>query len=223
MLTDYIGKRFGKLVVLRVATEQDCHISTVKKFVCKCDCGKISYPSVYSIRDGKAKSCGCGIREATIKRSTKHGRAARGKSTRLYHIWSNMKERCQNSRHPRFHQYGGKGVTVCQEWQDFLSFEKWSLENGYSDNLTIDRIDSSKGYNPSNCRWITLEENSSLAHKKDFEEAAKQELLNGASTREIADKYKIHISTAIRWAYAAGLSKPKKGARIWQLNFPSAR
>lgn len=93
-------------------------------------------------------------------------------NTRLYRIWENMKQRCENPRDPKYQSYGGKGIHICDEWKnDFLSFYNWAIENGYKDPnsnsrldlyrnaLTIDRIDSEKGYEPSNCRWITFDEN----------------------------------------------------------------
>jgi len=88
-----------------------------------------------------------------------------GKSyTRLYRIWTNMKKRCYNPNVKCYKHYGGKGIKVCHRWRyDFEAFEKWALTHGYADNLTIDRIDINKGYQPTNCQWITRSENS----KKD--------------------------------------------------------
>ena len=81
--------------------------------------------------------------------------------TRLYHIWANMRERCSNKNGKEFHCYGGRGITVCQEWEkSFESFKEWALANGYAENLTIDRINNDSNYSPENCRWITLSENS---------------------------------------------------------------
>ena len=80
-------------------------------------------------------------------------------SLRIYSIWSCMKQRCYNDSHTAWKWYGGKGIKVCSEWLDFDTFNSWALKNGYNDKLTIDRIDADKNYEPSNCQWITLEEN----------------------------------------------------------------
>jgi hypothetical protein len=83
----------------------------------------------------------------------KHG----GKGTRLYSIWANMKTRCSNPKHMHFDRYGGRGITVCDEWKnDFQAFYDWAMSHGYSDDLSIDRIDNDKGYSPDNCRFIPM-------------------------------------------------------------------
>lgn len=91
----------------------------------------------------------------------KHGDARREKETRLYGIWRRMKSRCTNPNNKDYKYYGGNGITFCEEWNDYSNFKNWAINNGYKDNLTIDRKDGSKNYCPENCRWITIEEQQS--------------------------------------------------------------
>ena len=87
------------------------------------------------------------------------GKWHNGKGTRLYSIWKGMKTRCYNKNQPAYRMYGGRGITVCDEWlHDFPAFRDWAISHGYSDDLTLDRKDNSLGYSPSNCRWITYQE-----------------------------------------------------------------
>ena len=95
----------------------------------------------------KCKSCGCN--------KIKHGEI----HTKLYRVWSNMKNRCSNSKHPAYKNYGGRGITICNEWLEFIPFRDWALSNGYQESLEIDRIDNNGNYEPSNCRFITAKEN----------------------------------------------------------------
>ena len=78
--------------------------------------------------------------------------------TRIYKIWCGMRERCNRVNHPGYKNYGGRGIRVCPEWDDYVAFRDWAISNGYSDNLTIDRIDVDGNYCPENCRWITQQE-----------------------------------------------------------------
>lgn len=104
----------------------------------------------------KAKSCGCYKDYLIGVANKKHG----GFGTRLYDIWINMKRRCLNNQNQAYKNYGGRGIIVCQEWLDnFVSFKKWALNNGYKNNLTIDRVNNDKGYFPDNCRFVSKGEN----------------------------------------------------------------
>ncbi|WP_152644819.1 hypothetical protein [Kitasatospora griseola] len=108
-----------------------------------------------SLRSGNTKSCGCLAREKTIERATRHG----GHKTRLYGIWGSMKHRCTSPNTRSAHRYAGRGIAVCEAWQDFEPFRDWALANGYVDGKEIDRIDNNLGYDPDNCRWVTKLEN----------------------------------------------------------------
>ena len=118
-------------------------------------------------------------------------------SKRLYSILSGMKSRCFSKNNPNFNHYGGRGITICQEWiDDFMSFYDWALENGYQDNLTIDRIDVNGGYEPNNCRWLTMEAQLRNTRRNHFVE------INGES-RTIAE-----------WARIYGISPQTINSRI---------
>lgn len=146
-IIDLTHQTFGKLFVL----EKD-NIKTKSgntKWICQCECGgRVSVIGSH-LRSGHTKSCGC----------NKISDIARGFSaTRLYRIWVNMHNRCYNEKHDSFQWYGKKGVTICNEWHNFIPFREWALSNGYNDKLSIDRISSAGNYEPKNCRWKTQKE-----------------------------------------------------------------
>lgn len=150
---DLSGKRFGRLTVLHrgedAIRKNGRHSST---FVCQCDCGNVVQVRAACLKSGNTQSCGCLQKEAVGNLRKSHGLS----NSRLYRIWSQMKQRCEDENNRAYKYYGGKGVTVCDEWNDFSVFAQWALESGYDDTLTIDRVENSVGYEPKNCRWVTM-------------------------------------------------------------------
>lgn len=148
-LIDLTGRRFGRLTVIEL--DETNH----KRWICKCDCGKTTRSDSLGLRRGWIQSCGCYHRDICGDQHRTHGMAG----TRLYRIYNKMKERCYHPKNDNYKWYGGKGVTICKEWLDKPeTFISWALSHGYADNLTIDRIDGNKNYEPSNCRWVTIKE-----------------------------------------------------------------
>jgi hypothetical protein len=149
--TKMCGKKYGRLTVI----EKD--IKTENKYICRCECGNIKSIDITSISTGRVKSCGCITKEKCKieKPHLKHDKT----KTRIYNIYNKMKNRYYNPNYFQYYLYGGKGIKVCKEWKDnFINFYNWAMNNGYKDNLSIDRIDGNKGYSPDNCRWATAKE-----------------------------------------------------------------
>lgn len=127
------------------------------KWLFRCWCGKYFVSIGSNVTRNHTKSCGC------LK--TKHGLY----HTRLHHIWNGIKERCLNKNDPHYKRYGEIGISVCSEWKEsFKVFYDWATKNGYQDNLSIDRIDNSKGYFPENCRWSTAKEQANNKTNNNF-------------------------------------------------------
>lgn len=124
---------------------------------CKCACGTIRDVRLYALKSKRpSKSCGCWRRENSRRMNRTHGQS----DTRLYKIWSGMRKRCHNPAASNYHNYGGRGITVCSEWEDFQVFATWALDNDYRDTLTIERKNNNLGYLPSNCCFIPKGEQS---------------------------------------------------------------
>ncbi len=150
-LIDLTDRQFGLLKVRGRSTEKAIRV----KWVCVCECGNVVVVEGQHLRNGSTISCGCYHKDELSKRKRKHGYS----ETRLYSIWCGMRGRCLSEKHRAYHYYGGRGITICNEWLDFTNFRNWALANGYSDNLEIDRINNNLGYEATNCRWITHAEN----------------------------------------------------------------
>lgn len=183
---DLTNRRFGRLTVKAFN-----HFGNNGAYwLCVCDCGREKVVRGSHLTSGNVKSCGCLRRE--VLDSTTHGLSR----SRLYNIWASIKKRCLCLNNKDYNRYGGRGITVCDEWMKFEPFKNWAISNGYDDALTIDRIDNNSDYCPENCRWIT----------------SKYQSRNRRNNKTITYNGETHCIS--EWAEIKGLSHSVISARI---------
>lgn len=150
---DLVGKKFGRLLVL-------CKADTTKsrkiRWLCVCDCGTFKVIGGASLKRGDTVSCGCYLREILPFAKRTHGHTAGRKKTSTYTVWKSMRHRCNNPRNKQYMDYGGRGITVCERWENFENF--YADMGDRPEGLSLDRINNDKGYSPDNCRWSTSSE-----------------------------------------------------------------
>ena len=165
-IKDHTNEKYGRLTVIKFYKREN----NKTYWQCECECGSRLVVPITYLTSGDTRSCVCLRKETSAQTQRKK---AYIKNHRLYSIWIDMKRRCYNKDRNNYIYYGAKGIGVCQEWKgDFKAFQEWALHNGYKDELTIDRIDYNKNYQPNNCRWITIfEQNNNLSsnHKINYE------------------------------------------------------
>lgn len=195
---DLTGQKFGRLTVIERAQNKGKHVM----WMCECECGNRVNISSDNLKRGNTVSCGCYRSEKLAKRCKKHGH----RYERIYRIWCGMKRRCYNAHEINYKLYGLRGITVCDEWLcDFGEFYNWSMSNGYEDSLTIDRIDSNKGYEPSNCHWTTR------THQ------------NNNRRNNVVITYKDKSQTLSQWVDELGLDYKKTRDRLKKLHWSAER
>lgn len=199
---DLTGRRFGRLVVL-----YECDERKNRQVVwhCRCDCGNEVDIRGSDLTSGRTTSCGCYQRERAAEANIVHGMNRQGERHPVYRTWSHMLQRCENPSRKCYKDYGGRGITVCSEWHDFIPFRDWALANGWGKGLTLDRIDNDGNYEPGNCRWTTR----------------KEQARNRRSNRLITFNSK--TQTLVEWAEEVGVKLNTLHDRIDTYHWPIER
>ena len=178
-----------------------------KRFgIYKCGfCGTEFKACTSNIKRKHTNSCGCYNKIKVSESTKKHGLFR----TRLYTIWINMKMRVLNPKNKRYNDYGGRGITICEEWKnDFMPFYNWAMENGYSDELSIDRIDNDRNYEPSNCRWAT----QSVQSRNQRIRKNNKSGYRGVSYNKRRGKYQTYICIKSKKIYLGYFQTVEEGA-----------
>ena len=175
---DLTGQQFGRLTVIERDTS-----SKRSAWFCRCSCGNIKSVQMTHLRSGATTSCGCYQKERASKSNLIHG----GSRTSLHNRWKAMRQRCNNPNDRGYANYGGRGIALCNEWNDYKVFEEWSKNNSYSEELELDRIDNDKGYSPDNCRWVKR-----IVNNHNRRTTAK---IEGVPLRDFSKKYNMKYFT----------------------------
>lgn len=149
-LQNLVGKKYGRLLVIKRMKS----VNGKAKWLCKCDCGNECVVYATSLKSGNTQSCGCYKRENAKKLYS----TVRQNDKRLYAVWNGIKQRCTNPNNTAYHNYGGRGIKICNEWaNNYKSFYDWAISAGYKKGKEIDRIDNNGNYEPDNCRFVDEE------------------------------------------------------------------
>lgn len=192
-----VGKVYGRLtVVARSGT----------KWLCRCQCGNESVVDIGMLNSGDTQSCGCLQKERASRAQKKHGLADKVPE---YRTWNSMRMRCRNPKSKDYPRYGGRGITICDRWNDFSNFY---ADMGKRPSLkhTIDRIDNDGNYEPSNCRWATPKE------QRYNVPSTKHPVCGFGTVKEAADAHgarldRVYVRLGRGWKEKDALTVPKYG------------
>lgn len=191
---DVLNQKYNRLTIIKYTRNNKYNR---RIFLCKCDCGNETEVLLNSVRNGNTKSCGCLNKEKRLLPSNKkHGfRKNNNETYRIYRTWASMISRCKNTLNKN---YGGRGISVCKEWNDFVEFKDWAFKNGYDDTLKIERINNNGNYEPNNCKWANDEEQGNNKRNNCFIEC---------------DGIRLTIA---QWSRKTGLNKNTLRGRIFK-------
>lgn len=149
------GQEFGRLTVIKMTDKRSSDKCVI--WECLCSCGKRIEVAGARLTSGNVKSCGCLRSDVSREKLLKHGL----RKHPLYQVWSDMKQRCNNAGNDAYKNYGGRGISVCEEWNgDFEAFYEWAMINNYRKGMELDRANNDDGYSPNNCRFVDRKTNA---------------------------------------------------------------
>lgn len=219
-LVDLTGRRFGRLVVIARAK----NVGNLTAWLCRCDCG--AQPTVIgaNMRTGNTTSCGCFRREHSSAMATVHGYAREahyGGKTAEFNLWCSMRQRCNDPGHKSYPRYGGRGITVCERWDDFTAFLA-DMGPRPSPQHQIERVNNDRGYSPENCRWATVTEQANnrrsshlLTHNGQTKTIAEWARETGLGRSTIEQRLRV-----LGWSAERALTTPHRG---WGPGVPAGR
>jgi len=201
-LIDIIGNRYNNLVVVKRLENAKGGVTV---WECICDCGNTTKVRGKNLKNGSVKSCGCKNKEP---KHLIHNMS----NTRLYREWYSIKSRCYNNKEDSYKNYGGRGITMCDDWKNsFVSFMNWALKNGYSDELSIERNDVNGNYEPSNCTWIPLNRQSANRRSSYIIEykGETHNLTDWCKRLDLPFKFIHNRIYKLGWSFEKAITEPK--------------